>query len=228
MANVLAKLTGVSVEDISKALLADASRHAAEGLYLERLWQNADNAGEVYFLFRTEDLEHAKRFVEKVHAEARKENPDAKLPQMTFLEEQTDMILDASIKRFFSEYESSFSELDLEKQAGMFADTFISAGPKGAIAESKDQFLEMAEKAVEFYGTVGQEYVKILSLSETPISNEYSMVKVHWGAKFQKTGDKLIEFDVSYLLQKIGEELKIILFIAHQDEQKAMEELGLL
>jgi len=54
------------------------------------------------------------------------------------------------------------------------------------------------------------------------------MVKVHWGVTFQKTGDKLIEFDVSYLVQKTGKEPKIILFIAHQDEQKAMQELGLL
>ena len=54
------------------------------------------------------------------------------------------------------------------------------------------------------------------------------MVKVHWGVTFQKTGDKLIEFDVSYLVQKTGKDPKIILFIAHQDEQKAMQELGLL
>jgi hypothetical protein len=38
----------------------------------------------------------------------------------------------------------------------------------------------------------------------------------------------LIEFDVSYLVQNTGQEPRIILFIAHQDEQKAMEELGLL
>ena len=61
-----------------------------------------------------------------------------------------------------------------------------------------------------------------------PVSDNYSLVKVHWGAKFKKTGDKLIEFDVSYLVQKTGHEPKIILFIAHQDEEKAMEELGLL
>lgn len=64
-------------------------------------------------------------------------------------------------------------------------------------------------------------------MSEVIISKEYSMVKVQWGVTFKKTGDKMIEFDVSYLVQKIGSEPKIILFIAHQDEQKAMQELGL-
>ncbi len=132
------------------------------------------------------------------------------------------------IKNLFAEYEKAFSALDIEKNAEFFADAFISAGPKGAIAQSKSEFLQMAGQAAEFYRSVGQEYAKILALEEFPISDHYTLVKVHWGAKFQKTGDRLIEFDVSYLVQKTGPEPKIILFIAHQDEQKAMEELGLL
>ena len=61
-----------------------------------------------------------------------------------------------------------------------------------------------------------------------PVSDDYSLVKVHWGVKFRKTKDSLIEFDVSYLVQKTGSEPKIILFIAHQDEEQAMKELGLM
>ncbi len=57
---------------------------------------------------------------------------------------------------------------------------------------------------------------------------EYSMVKTHWGVTFKKTGSKLIEFDVTHFIQNIGPEPKIIMFIAHQDEQKSMQELGLL
>ena len=65
-------------------------------------------------------------------------------------------------------------------------------------------------------------------MDEIPISNEYSMVKVRWGVTFRKTGNRLIEFDVTYFIQKTGPEPKIIMFIAHQDEEKAMKELGLL
>ena len=88
--------------------------------------------------------------------------------------------------------------------------------------------LKEGRKASDFYRSVGQKSAKILLLDEVPITEQYSMVKVHWGVTFQKTGDKLIEFDVSYLVQKVGKEPKIILFIAHQDEQKAMQDLGLL
>ena len=133
-----------------------------------------------------------------------------------------------SVKKLFEEYEKAFAALDIEKTAGFFADAFISAGPRGAIAQSKAEFLKLSHQAAEFYKSVGETSAKILSMDETPISNEYSMVKAHWGVTFEKTGDKLIEFDVTYFVQKTGPEPKIIVFIAHQDEQKAMQELGLL
>ena len=61
--------------------------HAKEGMYLEHIWQNSDNSNEILFLFRTEDLSHAKQFIKKVHSQALMKNPKANLPQMMFLEE---------------------------------------------------------------------------------------------------------------------------------------------
>ncbi len=133
-----------------------------------------------------------------------------------------------SIKKLFAEYEKAFNALEVEKQLPFFAEHFISAGPRGSIAVGRDEFAKMASKAAEFYRSVGQTSAKILSMDETVISREYSMVKVHWGVTFKKTGSKLIEFDVTYFIQKIGPEPKIIMFIAHQDEERAMKELGLL
>ncbi len=138
------------------------------------------------------------------------------------------MINDPSIKKLFEEYEKAFRELDIQKNAEFFADAFISAGPRGAIAQSKTEFLTKAKQASDFYKSVGQESAKLISADEMPVSDNYSLVKVHWGVKFRKTKDRLIEFDVSYLVQKTGSEPKIILFIAHQDEQQAMKELGLM
>jgi hypothetical protein len=138
------------------------------------------------------------------------------------------MIKDELIKKLFEEYEKAFNALDLAKSAGYFADTFISAGPRGVIVQSKAEFMKLASHAADFYKKVGQTSARILSADETPISDQYSMIKVHWGVMFKKTGTKLIEFDVSYFVQKTPLEPKIIMFIAHQDEEKAMKELALL
>lgn len=136
--------------------------------------------------------------------------------------------IDPTVKKLFAEYEKAFNALEVEKQVPFFAEHFISAGPQGSIAVGRNEFAKKADEAAKFYRSVGQTSARILSMYETAISSEYSMVKVHWGATFEKTGDRLIEFDVTYFIQKTGTEPKIIMFIAHQDEEKAMKELGLL
>ena len=88
MGHILAKMKGVKLQDIKRALESDALNHAKQGLFLEHLWQNDDDKNEILFLFRTKDLKYAKKFIEKVHIDALKENPRANLPNMTFLEEK--------------------------------------------------------------------------------------------------------------------------------------------
>lgn len=85
MAHLLATLRGVKLEVIKQVLENDAPAHAKEGLFLEHIWQNADVSNEVLFLFRADDLEHVRTFINRVHGQALKENPDANLPRMVYL-----------------------------------------------------------------------------------------------------------------------------------------------
>lgn len=85
MDHILARIKGVKIEDIKNVLKADAPKHVEQGLVLRHLWRNADDPNEVLFIFTTTDLDHSRKFIETMHAQARKENPDANLPQMLFL-----------------------------------------------------------------------------------------------------------------------------------------------
>ena len=87
MAHVLAKLAGASLEAVSQQLQKDATQHALDGMFLEHLWQNAEEPTEVLFLFRVNDLNHCRQLTKERHARARRDNPDIPLPQMTFLED---------------------------------------------------------------------------------------------------------------------------------------------
>lgn len=137
--------------------------------------------------------------------------------------------MDAAVKNLFAAYEKAFSALEVEKQVDLFADAFISAGPQGAIAQSREEFRKLAGKAGEFYRSVGQTGARILRMDETPISDHYSAVRVHWSVTFRKTGDKPVEFDVTYILQKTDpKNPKIVMFVSHQDEAEAMKKLGVL
>jgi hypothetical protein len=73
------------MDDIKGALRADAHVHAEQGLVLRHIWRNADDPDEILFIFTTPDLARARKFIEAAHAEVRKGNPHAVLPQMLFL-----------------------------------------------------------------------------------------------------------------------------------------------
>jgi hypothetical protein len=137
-------------------------------------------------------------------------------------------MINPQLERMFERYENAFQSLDFVSVSDLFSESFISAGPRGIIARTKTEFLEQSGKYVLFYKSVGFSTVKILHETEIPISENYAMVTIHWGATFRKTGDQVIEFDVSYIVHLRGNCPEIILFITHQDEQKAMKKIGLV
>ena len=87
MAHVLAKLKDVKLENVKQKLEEDAPEHAEQGMYLEHLWRNVDSPNDVLFLFRINDVSHCKELMKKRHAETLQKDPNAKLPELTFLEE---------------------------------------------------------------------------------------------------------------------------------------------
>ena len=131
------------------------------------------------------------------------------------------------LDKLFENYEQDFNNLDFRRIALNYPESFISAGPKGSIAQGRTEFEEKAEEAAGFYRSIGQKSARIISKEVIHISNEYCLVTVHWSVIFEKTGEQPVEFDVSYLVQEIQDEMKIILFISHEDEMEAMKKLGL-
>ena len=130
------------------------------------------------------------------------------------------------LDNLFRDYETAFDKLDLKKISGYCADNFISAGPKGSIAESRKEYEKKAEQSIKFYKNAGRNSARIISKRVMPICNEYSMVVVRWGITFEKTGAKVIEFDISYIIQETDIDPRIILLISHEDEEAAMRKLG--
>ena len=133
--------------------------------------------------------------------------------------------MDKRIEKLFADYGKSFSALDLQNTAKLYADNFIAAGPKGVISQSRKEFDANAEKAAEHYRKIGQKSAEALSMKETWFGDKYVMVTIHWGAHFEKL-DKPYEFDVSYLVKLTDAKPKIILFISHQDEDEAMKKVA--
>lgn len=136
----------------------------------------------------------------------------------------------AIIIKLFEKYETYFRTLNFKDQARLYGRHVIAAGPRG-VAYHRNNLLNRFVFNLgmrSFYKKAGMTSVCIMSIEETHITGDYSMAKVHWGAKFEKTGTRLIEFDVSYLVRKTAIQPEIILFISHEDEQELFKKYKIL
>ncbi|MGZ4904533.1 MAG: nuclear transport factor 2 family protein [Halobacteriota archaeon] len=136
-------------------------------------------------------------------------------------------MIDQKLHRFFTEFERAIGENDFEKLGALYADSFISAGPSGSAIRTRTDLLAQARNASTFFESVGQTSLKILSMQQTPVTEYYSLVKVTWGATFRATGDRVVDFDDSYVVQIEGAP-EIIALIAHQDERAVLKRLGVI
>lgn len=85
MPHLLSKHKNVPIAIIKDILEKDKAFHASQGMYLENLWQNADNKNEVQFLFRIDNIEQKKDLIDKLHSDALAQDPNANLPEMNYL-----------------------------------------------------------------------------------------------------------------------------------------------
>jgi hypothetical protein len=87
MPHLLATLKNVPLEVIREVLENDKEFHKSQGMYLEHLWQNADNENEVLFLFQIDTIDKTKTLIQKLHSKALLQNPNADLPMMVYLKD---------------------------------------------------------------------------------------------------------------------------------------------
>lgn len=135
---------------------------------------------------------------------------------------------------FFREYARLYNKAltdspDYQRIMDCFTDSFLGAGPDGVQAgRNGPEFRAALEKGYAFYQQLGAKAMHLRRAEVTLIDAAHDMVKVFWGAEYEKNGTPLtIEFDVTYLLESGRRPPKIFAFITG-DEMGAFRRAGLV
>lgn len=70
-----------------QAIEADRQAHTTAGLHFERVWENIDNPGEIFFLFRLDDTSVARAFLENAGALDREKQKRGEIPELIWLDD---------------------------------------------------------------------------------------------------------------------------------------------
>ena len=137
---------------------------------------------------------------------------------------------DNKIKAFFEQVEQASNTLDLDLIDAQFADQFIFADPNGTRVVEKQKFLAFLPQRREFFKSLGHQSTKVLSLDETQLDDQYTMVKAHFLMQFKKASGQIVDakVDSTYFLFMKGDSPKIVMHMEHEDLKEAMQKRGLL
>ena len=140
------------------------------------------------------------------------------------------MKTDNRIQKFFEGVEQAGNTLDLELIDSQFADQFIFADPYGTRVVEKQKFLAFLPQRQDFFKSMGHRSTKVLSLDETQLDDQYTMVKAHFLMQFKKASGEIVDAQLAstYFLFMKGETPKIVMHMEHEDLKEAMRERGIL
>ena len=134
-----------------------------------------------------------------------------------------------TVEQFFTRYAALSMGDDDRALAAMYAPSFFVAGPKGSMAFANDaQFLEWLAHVRAFNRQHGMHAVSPVAVRETVLSPLHVLAQVRWSARFEKTGDRTIEFEIAYLLEQVGESWRVLGYVSARDQEEEMRALGLL
>lgn len=134
------------------------------------------------------------------------------------------------VQQFFDGYERSRNTLDLGLIDAQYPDSFMVAGPNGARVAEKQTVLAGISKGQEWLKSLGHKSTTLISISETRLDDHYSMARVRFVWRFEKTPSVQIDVDVdaTFILYINDGVAKIVFQHEHEDFQQALRRRGVL
>lgn len=131
-----------------------------------------------------------------------------------------------SVSDFFTTYGRASTGNDAGIIAKCYAENFIAAQPSGSMCYKNDEkFTAWLENMFQFNRKIGMQEMRLIKVTTSPIGDAFTNALVRWGAVFS---NNLVEFEITYILQHVNNDYKIIMYISHENEEDVLKEKGII
>ena len=143
--------------------------------------------------------------------------------------------METSVRKLFERYERVFNaalhgDVDMDDVAALYAADFIAASPAGVMTGKNDEQLKQGmAQGYARYRAIGTKEMRIRQLRISPMDEHHCVAHVAWRATYVRNDkpDVTIDFDVHYLVQRLGAEPKVFGWVSG-DEQAVLKEHGII
>ncbi|RWB34988.1 MAG: nuclear transport factor 2 family protein [Mesorhizobium sp.] len=142
--------------------------------------------------------------------------------------------MEAQVRKLFERYEQLFrkslaGDADMDEVTSVYASAFIAASPAGVmVGKNDDELKQVMEQGYAHYRAIGTKEMRIRDVRISPIDEHHCVAHVAWTSSYARKDrpDVTIDFDVHYLVQKLGGDPKIFGWVSG-DEQEVLRKHGI-
>ncbi|RWM23536.1 MAG: nuclear transport factor 2 family protein [Mesorhizobium sp.] len=128
-----------------------------------------------------------------------------------------------AIERYEQLFRKSLAgDADMDEVTSVYASAFIAASPAGVMVGKNDEQLKQAmEQGYAHYRAIGTKEMRIRDVRISPIDEHHCVAHVAWTSSYARKDqpDVTIDFDVHYLVQKLGGEPEIFGWVSGDEEE---------
>lgn len=138
--------------------------------------------------------------------------------------------VDERIRDFFAGYAAAALAGDAETVGSSYFSTYIEAAPSTVEAfRVDDDYRRAVEAKADAMRALGLAASQVTVTATTPLAPGHLLVETEWRLRFQRedAGAAETRFGASYVVRLKDGHPMILLALSHEDEDKALRDLGL-
>jgi len=134
------------------------------------------------------------------------------------------------MESFFRTFEQLSAESNTADLAGLYAPSFLLAGPGGSQVVRTADLQQAAAKRKDLFKSLGCTSTHLVTLHETGLDDRYSLVRTEWHWRFERPPAALVEFTLpsSYVVERSPDRWQIVAYIPHADIMAELRRRSLL
>jgi Domain of unknown function (DUF4440) len=133
----------------------------------------------------------------------------------------------ANAKEFFAQYERANALSDVSAITALYADVFLFGGPAGVRCVDKADLVKAIPMRKQYFASLGLVEARFAGLEETAFDAKFVLARTSWTMAFRVAGDrKELHTAATYILERTGETMAIVMQIDHQDLAAKLKELS--
>jgi hypothetical protein len=132
------------------------------------------------------------------------------------------------MKSFFKDFEQNSSLGETGALVSQFADVFLVAGPQGVQVVPANAFALALPARKKQFDAMGCQSTELVSLRETPMSDQYVVAETEWQMTFThggKSPEKILVAS-TFIVYTGGGQAKIVFYLPHHDPLTILRNRG--